>query len=68
MPLKPTNTTKTKGTKASTSAGRKLPKEIPVTIDGVPVILRAAKGKRTYTAAQLKAAVTAAKDARSSKK
>lgn len=68
MSIKPEGSGKSKTVKAKTSGGRKLKQQISVTIDGVPVILRAAKGKPSFTASQLKAAVIAAKTGKSSRK
>jgi hypothetical protein len=43
--------------KAAADSGKLLPRKIHVVIDGVPVTLHAAKGKRTLTAARLRAAM-----------
>jgi hypothetical protein len=41
-----------------------LPRKIHVVIDGIPITLHAAKGKRTLTAARLRAAMKAVIEAR----
>jgi hypothetical protein len=55
---------KTERKKAPADSGRLLPRKMHVVIDGIPVTLHAAKGKRTLTAARLKAAMKAVIEAR----
>ncbi len=50
--------------KVPADSGKLLPRKIHVVIGGVPVTLHAAKGKRTLTAARLKAAMKAVIEAR----
>lgn len=50
---------KTARKKVPADSGRLLPQKMHVVIDGVPITLHAAKGKRTLTAARLQAAMKA---------